>query len=181
MLRIENNMEPVFCTPESNVVIYEDCKIYENIRILNDLDYPVKLYTAIRGRWQYKDVSLENGDNLTLSIDSDWYETSVGVLKGQKLVGHIAREIARPVANFLKFNGRIFPELYCEIGGRRNQTVWSLRAGGLEIGVILYFDCKSSTEAKDLERHFREHACHYVPQMTKQNCPEELKFMFGCI
>ena len=104
--------------------------MYENIRIPNDLDNPVKLYRAIRGRWQYKDVSLENGDNLTLSIDSDWYETSVGVFKGQKLVGH--REIARPVANFLKFNGRIFPELYCEIGGRRNQTVWSLRAGGLD-------------------------------------------------
>ena len=127
MLRIKNNMEPeiVFCTPKSNVVIYEGCKIYENIRIPNDLDYPAKLYTAIRGRWQYKDVSLENGGNLTFSIDSDWYETSVGVFKGQKLVGRIAREIARPVANFLKFNGRIFLKIYCKIDGKRNKTVWS--------------------------------------------------------
>ena len=68
-------MEPgiVLCTPNSNLVIYEDFKISENskIRITEDLHYPEKLHTTIRRRWQYKDVSLENGYDLMLAIDSD--------------------------------------------------------------------------------------------------------------
>ena len=108
-------------------------------------------------------------------MDVDWYEASVAVLSDCKIVGHIAREVARTVANFLKFKGKILQVIYAKFGGISNKTVQSLKAGGLEIGVILHFDCKSSTEAKDVKTFFCKHACHYVPRLTKQNCPEELK------
>ena len=174
-------MEPEikFCIPQHYILTLEDCKkSTTDQKMPEDLHYISKLYTAIRGRWQYKEVTCQSGDQLNLELDPEWYEASVAVYKNDLLVGHIAREIARLVANFLTFNGRIFPVIYDEIGGVTNKPVWSLRAGGLEIGTVLYFDCNTATEAKDLERHFLKNHCHYVPQVTKQNCPEELKYLF---
>ena len=175
-------MEPeiTFCYPEKLIKV--DRISEERIvatRIPEDLNYPVKLYTTIRGRWQYREVPVGSQDKLRLEIDPDWYETSVSVFKGDMLVGHVAREMSRVVANFLKFHGYIFPVIYDEIEGKPNRSVWSLRAGGLEIGMILYFDCKTSADAKDLMRYFQRHHCHYIPQLTKKNCPEDLKKLFN--
>ena len=63
---------------------------------------------------------------------------------GDKVIGHITRGVARIVTNFLKFKVKVFPVIYKETGGIKNEILWSLRAGGLEIDVVLYFDCKTS-------------------------------------
>ena len=95
------------------------------------------------------------------------------------LVGHVDREMARVVANSLKFHGYIFPVIYDKIGGKPNKSVWSLMADRLEIGMILYFDCKTSADAMDLMRYFQRQHCNYIPQLTKKSCPEDLKNLFN--
>ena len=56
-------------------------------------------------------------------MDVDWYEASVAVLSDCKIVGHIAREVARTVENFLKFKGKILQVIYAKFGGISNKTV----------------------------------------------------------